>query len=96
MTLTSMKGLGSKRKKKKTRKRQSNFILGQNNFYLIFINGAYLNLFFGFCFLPESKAIDFGGATGWNITGNIAPGNWLSIWKKRKKVENKFSRIKIT
>lgn len=36
--------------------------------------GGIINSFY----LPESKAIDLGGATGWNTTGNIDPGNWLS------------------
>lgn len=32
--------------------------------------------------LPESNAMDFGGGTGWNTTGNIEPGNWLSTFKR--------------
>lgn len=28
--------------------------------------------------LPESRAIDLGGATGWKTIGKIAPVSWLS------------------
>lgn len=81
MTLTSMKGLGSKRKKE-NKKKAIKLYTRSKWCLLTFINMVYLNLFF--VFLPESKAIDFGGATGWNTTGNIAPGNWLSTWKKQQ------------
>lgn len=27
---------------------------------------------------PESRAMDFGGGTGWKTMGKIAPDSWLS------------------
>lgn len=51
---------------------QSSLVGHQNDIYSTFMYRVYLNVNF---FLPESKAIDFGGPQDEIQQGNTVPGN---------------------